>query len=189
MKKQSGFTIIETLLVLILVAIIGFTGYYVWNSQKQTNKSLDVTNDSTQTTAHKKTNASSQKYLTLSEWDVKIPLTSALIDAYYVFQNGAVYLSLNSYKGTDCAADSVSLGAISRFTASDRDSDTGVTLLSEFPEAVKVGQYYYNYQHPQSACDGRATNDNAGFDDAGVAKSSALMREFKVAANKIVIAN
>lgn len=39
---QKGFTIVETLLLLILLAILGFTGYYVWHSQKQTDKTLNT---------------------------------------------------------------------------------------------------------------------------------------------------
>jgi Tfp pilus assembly protein PilE len=41
-KQQAGFTFVETLLVLIFIAIIGFTGYYVWHSQKNTSKTLDT---------------------------------------------------------------------------------------------------------------------------------------------------
>jgi prepilin-type N-terminal cleavage/methylation domain-containing protein len=45
-KRQSGFSLIELLLVLILVTAIGFTGYYVWHSQKQADQALKVNNDS-----------------------------------------------------------------------------------------------------------------------------------------------
>lgn len=38
---QRGFTVVETLLVLILLAIIGFTGYYVWHTQKNTNSTYN----------------------------------------------------------------------------------------------------------------------------------------------------
>jgi type II secretory pathway pseudopilin PulG len=189
--SQSGFAVVELLLTLILVAIIGFTGYYVWHSQKQTDKALNVANDAAQTITPKKTSiASSQKYLTISEWDVKVPLTADISDAYYIQQHdiNAVYLSLTNYKGTDCAADNVSLGVIERFTATDKDDD-GNALVSDFPSAAKIGTNYYQYQHPQAGCDGRSTNSTAGFDDAGAAKSSNLMNEFKDAATHIVAAN
>ena len=32
-NKQKGFSTVILLLSLILVAIVGFTGYYVWNQQ------------------------------------------------------------------------------------------------------------------------------------------------------------
>ncbi len=36
MKKQKGFAIIEVLLVLVLVAVIGFGGWYIWHSHHDT---------------------------------------------------------------------------------------------------------------------------------------------------------
>ena len=43
MAKQSGFAVIELLLSLVVLSIIGFTGYYVWHAQKNTDKTLDQT--------------------------------------------------------------------------------------------------------------------------------------------------
>lgn len=40
-RGQKGFTIVETLLVLILLAIIGFTGYYVYQSRNNANSSYN----------------------------------------------------------------------------------------------------------------------------------------------------
>jgi hypothetical protein len=42
-KTQKGFAHIEMLLLLILVAIIGFTGWFVWHARSQANKSLSDT--------------------------------------------------------------------------------------------------------------------------------------------------
>ena len=189
--KQSGFAVVELLLTLILLAIVGFTGYYVWHSQKQTDKTLNTTDKSSAVTTKPKTTASAQQYLTIKEWGVKIPLSADLAGAYYTTMPsvpGAVYLSVDAYKGTDCAADQTSLGALNRFTATDKDDD-GNTLLSDSPTAVKVGTYYYDYLHPQAACDGRTTNSTAGFDAAAANKASGLMADFKNAASKIVTAN
>jgi cell division protein FtsI/penicillin-binding protein 2 len=38
MKKQSGFSVVEALLVVAIVGIIGGVGYFVWHSQKQAEK-------------------------------------------------------------------------------------------------------------------------------------------------------
>ncbi len=40
-RGQNGFGVIETLLVLILLSIVGFTGYYVYHSQKNSNSSYN----------------------------------------------------------------------------------------------------------------------------------------------------
>ncbi|MCA9325028.1 hypothetical protein KDA23_03110 [Candidatus Saccharibacteria bacterium] len=34
MKKQQGFAVLETVLLLVIVAIIGLTGWYVWHSKQ-----------------------------------------------------------------------------------------------------------------------------------------------------------
>jgi prepilin-type N-terminal cleavage/methylation domain-containing protein len=188
--KQSGFTVIEVLLVLILIAIVGFAGYYVWHSQKDTDNAKNVANKSSQTTSNATKPAASksdQQFLTIKEWGVKLPLNADLAGAYYIRQAGlpnVAYLSVTSYKGTNCAADQTSLGAINRFTASNKDDD-GNTMVSDFPTAVKVGSYYYVYQHPQAGCDGQTSNSTANFDASAAATASGLMTEFKSAVDKI----
>lgn len=47
-KRQSGFAVIEGLLIILILAIIGFGGYYVWNTQKQTDKTLDTETSTSQ---------------------------------------------------------------------------------------------------------------------------------------------
>ncbi|HVX24524.1 MAG TPA: hypothetical protein VG992_04260 [Candidatus Saccharimonadales bacterium] len=44
MNNQTGFSAIESLLVLVIVLLIGFIGYYVWHAQKVTDKTLNSTN-------------------------------------------------------------------------------------------------------------------------------------------------
>jgi type II secretory pathway pseudopilin PulG len=40
-NKQHGFSVIEGLLILVIVGLLGFVGWYVWNSQNITDKLLD----------------------------------------------------------------------------------------------------------------------------------------------------
>lgn len=42
-RRQKGFTVIETLLLLILLSIIGFAGYYVYHSKNNANSSYNDT--------------------------------------------------------------------------------------------------------------------------------------------------
>ncbi len=37
MKRQAGFTALEGLLILVIVGIVGFTGWYVYQSRNKTN--------------------------------------------------------------------------------------------------------------------------------------------------------
>jgi hypothetical protein len=41
MKSQKGFAVLEGLLILVIVGIVGGTGYYVWHSKAQADKNLD----------------------------------------------------------------------------------------------------------------------------------------------------
>lgn len=52
-SKQSGFTIIEAILIFIIAGIIGGTGWYVWHSQKNADKSYDNSSNSSTTTTPK----------------------------------------------------------------------------------------------------------------------------------------
>lgn len=39
MKRDGGFTVIESILLLVIAGIIGFTGWYVWSSKNKTENS------------------------------------------------------------------------------------------------------------------------------------------------------
>lgn len=50
-----GFSVVEGLLVLIIVLLIGFIGYYVWHAQKDTSKTLSASNAASTPTPAKPT--------------------------------------------------------------------------------------------------------------------------------------
>jgi prepilin-type N-terminal cleavage/methylation domain-containing protein len=55
LTKNAGFTIVEVLLVLILIAIVAFAGYYVWHSQKKpsiSDKPASTSQKSSNSTSH-----------------------------------------------------------------------------------------------------------------------------------------
>lgn len=167
-SRQAGFTVVEVLLVLVFLAIIGFTGYYVWHAQKNTDKTLSDTGNSqtAKSTKGKSTTTSNNAtvYMDIKEWGVKMPLTGDIKDAYYSMPSGSdfVTLSVESLKSTTCAADKISLGGIERFTADTKDGESGATMLSEHPDAVKVGMYYYTFEHTQAACGPDQATENKG---------------------------
>lgn len=71
-RAQKGFTVIETLLVLILLAILGFTGYYVYQTKSNTNSTYNSAAKSSQTPA-----SSTNKFV-FKELGVQIPLPDTL---------------------------------------------------------------------------------------------------------------
>lgn len=82
---------------------------------------------------------STEKYLEIKEWGVKFPLNDQIDDAYYVFKNENAYLSVRSLASTDCAADKVTTGALSKFSS----AEAGTT---------KAGNSYYAVVSPQATC-------------------------------------
>ncbi|PJE65465.1 hypothetical protein COU91_01495, partial [Candidatus Saccharibacteria bacterium CG10_big_fil_rev_8_21_14_0_10_47_8] len=42
LKNQKGFTLIESLLVVLILAVVGFAGYYVWHTRHESNKSSNA---------------------------------------------------------------------------------------------------------------------------------------------------
>jgi hypothetical protein len=50
-SRQKGFSTVEGLLVVIIVLLIGFIGYYVWHSNRQTDKVLDTSKTGSSSTA------------------------------------------------------------------------------------------------------------------------------------------
>lgn len=46
MNTQKGFAVLESLLILVIIAIIGGTGYYVWHAKKYAYNTYDTTTSS-----------------------------------------------------------------------------------------------------------------------------------------------
>jgi hypothetical protein len=42
MNKQKGFTLVEGFLIVLILSVVGFAGYYVWNQNKNGETELDL---------------------------------------------------------------------------------------------------------------------------------------------------
>ena len=176
-SNQKGFTVIEGLLIIVAVTLIAFVGYYVWHTQKQTDKTLNQASSTSQKTATtaSKTPVSSVKYLKITEWGVRIPYAGSDTYTYKsVYDNpdnasladpnliSIVSLDLaTKYQCTDGGA-----GMIHRNSPSDQvPSPTDVTVGESVTQAasqspgtyIKVNGYYYSWSHDQSACSDNVT--------------------------------
>jgi hypothetical protein len=111
-SKQSGFAVMEIILIFVILGIVGFTGWYVWNSKKNTNKTYDSSSAASQAkaaSAKKSSNAKPspppQQYLVIKEWGVKIPLSASIEKAHYTISNSSapeeiVYLLDTTFDNT-----------------------------------------------------------------------------------------
>lgn len=80
-KNQKGFTTVEALLIILILAVIGFGGYYVYHTNhktKTTNLAATAPKTSTASNQAKTTSKqSAQKYITISAWGVRVPYSGS----------------------------------------------------------------------------------------------------------------
>ena len=111
-KNQKGFGLVESLLTILILAVVGFGGYYVWHArhnkstvnsyascvsangviqqsypEKCTKNGKSYTNPSQNTSNTSANNSSqnAQRYLTIAEWVAKLPLSDGDSGAYYTY--------------------------------------------------------------------------------------------------------
>src|SRR5205807_8052794 len=124
----------------------------------------------TQTTAQPQNTTTAQpaqavaRYLTITEWGVRLTLDSKTETLYYQINPqlpDVAYLSLKTVSNIapNCAADKTALAAISRQTPAERQD----ALNKGFQAGtLQVGNYYYGYTKANAGCtDGTAAMRDA----------------------------
>lgn len=167
MKSQKGFSAVETILLVIIVGLIGFTGWYVYTTQQNTNDSLDTAASTSDVTA---TNQQAAKYLTIKEAGVKFQLSSPIRDAYYAKVGNYYYFSLHRFDGlkgaegcqakagTSPDGGSAYLGILALVTGKvGEDNGTpagGTWTQTELDQSgmQKVGDTYYGFMGGNAPC-------------------------------------
>lgn len=194
MNKQKGFTVIEGLIILLVIALLAVAGWYGWQKRQENARLAAISNfeqckadkDSkvqesypevcvtkdgkSFTNPNQKVEAKPQdnqvedqaKYLEIKEWGVKMKLSDATDDAYYVMQNGYAYLSLTSLKNVDsCAAEKTSLGALAR---ENKDAINELTGKPYADQGVTIGKYTYVETQSQAGCTENVKYEQAALD-------------------------
>lgn len=170
MKKQNslGFTAVEGLLILVVILLVGFVGYYVATAKQKTNQTLNNANSANQSTASVNNGKASLQngYFTIKEWGVRAKYSSKIELQYKVKNTGSLNYAefssaqLASAKPTVCDISTAG-GIIDRFKPNDHwynedGTDSGKTVQQEVVASSltykKVGQYYYVYKNPQVVC-------------------------------------
>lgn len=197
-RRQPGFAVVELLLTLVLVTVVAFTGYYVWSTKKSTEKTLNVANDTAQSTSLKKT-ATPKSYLTIAEWGVKVPLSLQDEGAYYSSSDstspaGGNPTYLNVYakeadaivgpSGASCKGEYIAF--LMRLPTSDPlwsgVGDDDSTSIGLFTERKQIGDYTYAIATKKQYgpdCFNSGTAGNYQVDDASANKFAAVVNAFK----------
>lgn len=181
-STQSGFAVLETVLILVIVAIIGGTGYYVYHANKKSNDVLKTSSAKSSNSganggkgggdAHSQTGPAKTEAFVIPEWSVSsefpTPPENAALIQYQINNGSPVTASFTTQELLDvdssCSAGRGPAGLIARAAPTDPfyledGTPSGKTVQqwltsndNTFKPYKKVGSYYYWYNNPQSGC-------------------------------------
>jgi uncharacterized protein (UPF0333 family) len=159
--NQKGFGALEVLLLLVIVGIIGGAGWYVYQSQKKTNESLDKANQNIETIAqNKKTTEKatekpndSVKHVDIPELGIRVTFDEA-DKVSYKLQTGNC--SLVPITDTKCNKSAQFLFVNKELEKKCTSVGVSVYEFSQQPEGIsstKVGSKYYSINGAPGNCE------------------------------------
>lgn len=184
-KQTQGFAAIETVLIIIVLGIIGFTGWFVYHSKQATDKTLASTGNSfVSDNKHKSTTPTAapettpvpatQQYLNIKEWGVKIPVSGQLSTAAYSDITQAYGFNVPTFqiRVTDptIPSDQTCKGGVVAWIERVQNRSGGGYAEPHYI----VGNYAYGYVYPQ---------------DCTASQSTGVMLQAKQAISQIVAAS
>ena len=174
-SKQSGFGIVGALLVLVVVGILGFTGWYVYHVKQTSDKVYSTAAISTVPTYKKKADTNTKSaanakpqgsYLYFAQYSAKLLLNSSISDAVYApFNNPPTGASVSygistqsiENAGTGAPGCSASEGPLGVINISTTDPLAPIIGNTTIPQTVdnktlfKIGNYYFQIIYPQDS--------------------------------------
>jgi hypothetical protein len=176
-KKENnrGFGTLGVLLTVLVIAIVGAGGWYVFykNKTPHSNNGKD-TADSQQDDTSNNGGSVEATYLTVEELGVRLKLGDSIKDAYYKVKNSnkngkpviALYLhSWDVYKNCTPENNSNGLGAISTFTPGESDAVNG-DMATSYPDAPLIDGLHYYIAQAQSDCSAGSATDRQAVREA-----------------------
>jgi hypothetical protein len=157
--NNKGFGLIGIILSLLIIAIlltVGWTVYHHDHKTKVISKSVITMNNKPKTTSQT-SNTPSPTYMDITQWGVKVQLSSPISGLYYVpssssqgsnGQPNTMWLGLTSITDSTCTptalnTDNTELAAILQLSPSGSNPVSGQSYVSEYPYGTVVGNYYY----------------------------------------------
>jgi hypothetical protein len=153
MKKlnQKGFTGFEIVLLVLVLAALGFAGYTVWQKNKPDNQATTtVLTEQAQDKEVSQKNDPNEGYLVVKEWGLRFKAPAGLTDVKYVVQGdttafyakpaGSSVQYRSDYEKFEDGRFRYAIGVLYRKTEAKSVDDTAHDLTTE---GKKVGGYYY----------------------------------------------
>lgn len=159
--NTKGFSVVEAFLILAVLSILGFTGWFVYHSKQSADKVLSSTGNSSVTQTKKsvtKTPNSTSNYLVIKEWGVKFPEPTGdtLSYSFSSTTNTQVLLASKQLAAAYHGCETFGAGILRRGMASDAYDPSGITYQQAYDKDPslfgRVGKYFYFVQHDQSVC-------------------------------------
>ena len=158
-NTETGFSAIEGLLILIIIGIVGFAGWYVYDAHKKANATYNAASQSSTSTA-KAASSTARKFLVIKEWSVKLTVDSSAV-ASPVYNtpvtlpdgNQEVVLGSATWDSLTCQGSGSTLNIKKATGVGDeliRGTDQSKVLADQAVSSgnvIKVGDYYYTYQN------------------------------------------
>lgn len=154
-SNQTGFSLVESLLLVIAVTLIAFVGYYTWRTQKNANDTLSSANSVAQSSpakgsvkaktapASSATSATANNDLVIKEWGIKLEFADASKVAYTLSK---------SDDGSQSFADLELKSSVASVCQSLGLSVVQVSSPGELGASDKIGNYYYGIYGGPGAC-------------------------------------
>lgn len=176
-NNQSGFSVIEGLLIFVIIGIVGFTGWFIWHSKQSTDKTLDKGNQSTFVGTAKKSVASNdtakttndnQNIIKFAEIGIQITVPDSIKDLTYTTEKQTdqtgkpvTYIRLSTKtltaKDADCDSTGSALGVIGRGQGSYIDANTEANIGYYGMLQKQFDSFFIDYESSHAACSGDTT--------------------------------
>lgn len=184
-KNTDGFTAVELLLIVLIIIVLAFVGWYVYHTDHKPKATVLTTSTSSKQTTSGGTStpstssSSSTKYITITQWGVRAPITNNSVSLEYTLSSNSTpqYASFSSTEldasDSTCKSDGNDGGVVERYASTDivqneDGSSSGQTPSQYFSandisstDYALVGNYYYWYIHPQGQCGSTQASQDA----------------------------
>ena len=142
-KSNSGFSAIEVVLVLLIVSLLVFVGCYAWQAKNNVDNTYSNASNASIPAI---TTSKPASDLVIKEWNVKMPLTKDVSDAYYAYDSKEQTVSISTHQ-LDVLVKSGKAGCIGGLDPLQKvkaDDPQLQTLVDNkyVGISVKAGDYY-----------------------------------------------